>query len=110
MKVRNRIKKSDEFQDVIKRGKSLKSRTVTLFYQSGASDRLRVGISVPTKLGHAVKRNKVKRQIRSIVAEDADLGKVLDVVIIARLSYDAGNYAGTKKELGSLFLKAGFAK
>lgn len=110
MKVRNRIKKTDEFQDVIKHGRALRAKAATLFLKDGLTDQLRVGISVPTKLGGAVIRNKVKRQIRMIVVEQADLSVPRDVVIIARLAYDHSAYQTMKTCLTELFEKAGIRK
>ena len=62
----------------------------------------RVGISVGKKLGNAVQRNRVKRQVRMMVDEIYDFNEEFDTVLIVRPKYDCENYLNNKKSLERL--------
>jgi len=86
MKKIYRIKKSDEIELVMKKGFSKANRTFIVYkYRNAAVEKYRVAISAPKKLGKAVVRNKVKRQIRAILQQnDSYLKDGHDYFIIAR--------------------------
>ena len=107
MKVENRIKKNLEFNKVIENGKQIRTDSLTLYFMKNEHDRLRVGISVPRKSGHAVLRNKIRRQIRAIIAQSANYNLGFDVVIVARKQYDVDSFVKTKDELIYLLGKVG---
>ena len=62
----------------------------------------RVGISVGKKLGNAVVRNKIKRQVRMMVDEIFDFTEKFDTIIIVRPKYHEENYGNNKKGLERL--------
>ena len=110
MKVINRIKKSDEFLLTIKKGHSYSLGSFVVHIRQTDLGYTRVGISVSSKLGNAVTRNKIKRQIRAMCRELIHFDKQsLDVVIIAKNPYLERDYAENKLILINLFSKqAGF--
>ena len=59
-------------------------------------DHARVGISVGKKLGNAVCRNKVKRQLRSIVDDVFTIEEGYDVIIIVRPAYTNKSFEENK--------------
>ena len=107
MKVLNRIKKNVEFNKVIEEGQLIKSDTLTLYFLENKLGFTRIGISIPKKSGNAVIRNKMRRQIRAIIASDIDLSKSIDVILIARKQYSVDQFAKTKSDLNYLFKKVG---
>ena len=107
MKVLNRIKKNVEFNVVIDEGQVIKADSVALYFLENKLGYTRIGISIPKKSGIAVIRNKMKRQIRAIIAQDIDLTKSFDVILIARKKYDVGNFTKTRTDLIDLFNKVG---
>lgn len=107
MKVKNRIKKNDEFNKVIDEGELLKSDSVALYFLKNALGYTRVGISIPKKSGNAVVRNKMKRQIRASVAGVTNYEKSYDVVIIARKKFDINLFSRTKEDIKNLIEKVG---
>ena len=107
MKVLNRIKKNVEFNKVIDEGQVLKSDSIALYFLENKLGYTRIGISIPKKSGIAVIRNKMKRQIRAIIAQDIDLSKSFDVILIARKQYDVDSFEKTKTDLNNLFNKVG---
>ena len=106
MKKRFRVKRNEEFQDIIQKGKSLASRAyVVYYYDSMSVTNDRVGISVGKKLGNAVERNKIKRQVRSMVMDITDFSRGKDTIIIVRKGYCGRSYEDNKKELLKLYEK-----
>lgn len=107
MKVLNRIKKNVEFNKVIDEGQLIKSDSLALYFLENELGYTRIGISIPKKSGHAVVRNKMKRQIRAIIAKNIDLTKGVDLVIIARKQYDINQFNKTENDLVNLIKKVG---
>lgn len=107
MKVENRVKKYNEFQKVISEGNLVKSSSITLYFLENNLGYARVGISIPTKSGSAVIRNKMKRQIRAILSKELDLNIGFDLILIARKSYDINNFERTTSDIVSLLKKVG---
>ena len=107
MKVKNRVKKYDEFQKPINEGSLERSNTLNLYYLKNNLGYARVGISVPTKAGNAVVRNKIKRQIRAILAKELDMNSSFDYIFIARRSYDINKFNETASDIVSLLKKVG---
>jgi ribonuclease P protein component len=107
MKVLNRIKKNVEFNEVIENGQVIKSDSITLYFQENKLGYARIGISIPKKSGKAVVRNKMKRQIRAIIAKDVDLSKSIDCILVARKAYDIEKFTKTESDIEYLFKKVG---
>jgi len=86
MKKKYRIKKSNEIEVVIKKGSSRANRTFIVYkYKNLENDLYRIAISAPKKLGNAVIRNKIKRQMRVILQQNQDHFKIgYDYFIMAR--------------------------
>ncbi len=107
MKVQNRIKRNDEFSKVIDEGILVKSDSLTLYFLKNNLGYTRIGISVPKKSGTAVVRNKIKRQIRAIIAKDVTLDKGYDYILIARKQYDVDQFQKTREDIKYLIEKVG---
>ena len=73
MKKEYRVKKNEDFSRIIKRKQSMANRTFIIYYLKNDIGHARIGISVSKKLGKAVIRNKIKRQVRMIVKETINL-------------------------------------
>ena len=88
MRKSYRVKSEKDFQKVFHQGESKANRQFVV-YKLPKEERkhFRVGISVGTKLGNAVLRNKIKRQIRhalSDISKEMNLDNEVDFVVIAR--------------------------
>ena len=99
MKRANRVLKYQEFQDTIQSAPVVKSKHFVIHFRTNQQERLRIGISVTKRNGYAVKRNKIRRQVRAMLAKDADFQKPLDLIIIVRNSYDPTKFVELETEL-----------
>lgn len=92
------LKKSDDFTKIINKNRSVKSKYFSIYYQP--SDKVHYGITVPTKLGHAVIRNKLKRRVKNIIYNnEKDIQQSFNYVIIIKEATKSLDYAGLEKEL-----------
>ena len=104
MKVINRIKASDDFAQAIKKGRAQRNQSYVIHYRPNEFNYVRVGISVSSKLGNAVVRNLVKRQIRSMCDSLIDYNsQSLDIVIIAKANFLNRSFYDNKQSLKELF-------
>lgn len=88
MKVINRIKANDEFVSIIKTGRCIRSITFNVYIKNNNLNRVRVGLSVGKKIGNAVIRNRVKRQLRAIFDTLIDYkNHSVDIVVIAKKEF-----------------------
>ena len=107
MQVKYRVKKHEEFQKPINEGSCERANTLYLYYLKNELGYARVGISVPTKAGPAVVRNKIKRQIRAVLSKELDVNVGFDYIFIARRNYDINNFKQTTSDIVSLLEKVG---
>lgn len=93
MKKDYRLKKNEEFSRIINKRKHISNASFTLYYDKKLKDIARIGISVSKKLGNAVMRNKIKRQVRMMCLKLIDFNKCeFDYVIIVKKAYLDKNY------------------
>lgn len=107
MKIQNRIKKYEEFQKIINEGKFLSNDSFNVYFLNNSLNYSRIGISIPKKSGNAVIRNRMKRQIRAAIAQSFDLTISVDLVLIARKSFDITDFQKTNKNILDLVKKVG---
>ncbi|WP_434324576.1 ribonuclease P protein component [Mycoplasma capricolum] len=101
MKNKRVIKKNFEFQEIINYKKTIKNFCFVIYYKDNDESYLKYGISVGKKIGNAVIRNKVKRQIRMILKQNiSEIGTVSkDIIILVRKSVLELKYATLSKLL-----------
>ena len=88
MKVINRIKASKDFAKAIRNGKTYHSECFRVHTYRTNNELIRVGISVSSKLGNAVVRSRIKRQIRAMCREIIDFNSSsLDIVVITKANF-----------------------
>ena len=103
MKIINRIKASDDFALTIKKGKAQRDQSYVIHYRTNELNYARVGISVSSKLGNAVVRNHIKRQIRSMCDEIIKYNNhSLDIVIVAKQGFLNRSFDDNKQSLKQL--------
>ncbi len=93
MKSTVSIKKNYEFRSLYSRGKSLAMPHLVVYYRKNRRDHNRLGISVTSKLGNAVKRNRVRRRLREIYRTNEQKLKVgYDIIIVSRVKARYADY------------------
>lgn len=105
MIVKNRIKKYSEFQKVIQADNVKKSSFFVFYKLDNELGYSRFGISVPKKIGNAVIRNRIKRQVRSAIGQSTNFEESVDIVLIIRKSYDINQFTKVKSEIQTLLVK-----
>ena len=104
MKKEYRVRKNEEFQSIIRKKRSVANSQFVIYYSKN-DDHLRVGISVSKKLGNAVVRNKVKRQVRMMVSQTFEKSQNKDYIIIVRNKFLLSSYEDNKRSLEYLYNK-----
>lgn len=111
MKKINRVRKSQEFQKLIHTGTKYANGSFVLYVRPKQEAQARIGITLPGKIGHAVERNKIKRQTRMMCEELVDFNSCeFDAIIIVRFRYKELSYSDNKKNLEKLLCKATMLK
>ena len=87
---KSRLSRSADFERVYRQGRSAQHRLLVLYRFErpedirGEEDGVRIGITVSRKLGGAVDRNRLKRQLREVLRASGKLEDGFDYVAIAR--------------------------
>ncbi|ATZ16888.1 ribonuclease P (protein C5) [Williamsoniiplasma luminosum] len=107
MKNKRIIKKNFEFQEIIKQNHVLKNSSFVVYFQKTNEPKLEFGISVGKKIGNAVVRNQVKRQIRmqifNLLPEFGALN--FKIIIIARPVFLKTKYEQNNNELNKILTR-----
>ena len=104
MKYSESLKKTKDFQNVYRRGKSYANRYLVMYVLSNQTEGNRLGISVSKKVGNSVIRHHLTRLIRESYRLHEDMfNSGLDIVVIARESAKDRKY----KEIESALLHLG---
>lgn len=79
------VKENYEFRRIYRKGKTAVSPYLVLYCQKNRQGKTRLGITVSTKLGKAVIRNRVRRRLREIWRLHRDvLQPGWDIILVAR--------------------------
>lgn len=105
MKKKYRVKKSSEIEQIIKFKNCSFNKMFSVYKKTNETKYFRYAISVGKKIGNAVNRNKVKRQIRSIIDNIVDINQSIDVFVIVKPIINDIDFIEMKKQLVYLFKK-----
>ena len=87
MKKYEIVKEHKHFDDIIAKGKYIKSKYFIIYNKESNFGCPRFGIAVGKKVGNAVIRNKLKRQYRMLITSNKKLfSKGVDYIIIVKRS------------------------
>ena len=85
MKYSESLKKTKDFQNVYRRGKSYANRYLVMYVLSNQTEGNRLGISVSKKVGNSVIRHHLTRLIRESYRLHEDMfNSGLDMVVVTR--------------------------
>jgi len=98
MKKINIIKENREFDRIIRTKKAYKYKDYVIYLERNESEIHKFGFSVGKKVGNAVTRNKIKRQIKSII-DEKNYEKGFNCIIIVKKSVLDKDFSIMKEEL-----------
>ncbi len=96
----DRLKKRNEYRQVQVTGRRIHTPHFLIVVKPNTSDSTRLGITVTTKVGNAVQRNRIKRVVREVFRRNRHLFPPShDVVFIAKRGIGELSYASTLAEI-----------
>lgn len=102
------MKENHLFRRLYAKGKSAVSPSLAVYVRRGKLPYTRLGITVGTKVGKAVRRNKVRRRIREAYRiHEGQIAPGWDIVIVARVRAGHAPYAEVERDLLRLLDKLG---
>lgn len=105
MKKKDIVKNQRDFNKIINQKNFIKNSSFVIYFTNNNLDYDRFGISVGTKLGNAVFRNKYKRKIRTIVDNyKKDYVNHKDYIIILRERGSKKTFQELQKDFLSLMI------
>jgi ribonuclease P protein component len=103
MKKLYRVKKNREFTRIMNQKRYVSCAPFSVYYTPRVESISRIGISVGKKLGGAVVRNKVKRQVRMMVSHITGFDERFDCIILVRMAYLKQAFADNERDLTKSF-------
>ncbi len=102
------MKENHLFRRLYAKGKSAAVPALAVYVRPNHSRRNRLGITVGTKVGKAVRRNKVRRRIREAYRiHECQMSPGWDMVVVARTRAAYASYGEIERGLLSLLDKLG---
>lgn len=106
MKKKFIVKEHVDFTNIIQNGKYFRSKYFVIYMKKNDLDHYRFGISVGKKVGNAVVRNKVKRQMRMIIDNyKKNYQNGMDYIIIIKSNYVEGAFLDIKNAFEDIINK-----
>lgn len=85
MKKSVTLKKNHEFRRLYSKGNTAAGSGLVIYCRKNRLNRNRLGITVSTKIGHAVVRNRARRRLREVFRLNSpQLKSGYDIVLVAR--------------------------
>ena len=100
MKKINILKESRDFDRIIKNNKPYKYKEYIIYIERNTNSFYKFGLSVGKKIGNAVNRNKIKRQLKSII-DKKDYQNNFNCIIIVGKGIKERNFS--ERETNLLF-------
>ena len=105
------LTKNFEFKRLYNKGKSAASKCVAVYCIKNRTEKNRIGITVSTKLGGAVKRNRIRRRLKEIYRiNEHSLKTGYDIVLVARMRSRYAEWNELESSVLYLFKKLGLTE
>jgi ribonuclease P protein component len=111
LKKVNRLKKRYQFSYVYKAGQHFSGRAMVLYATTSKTKDIKVGFAVTKKIGHATKRNLVRRRLREIVKKQLpNLKQNYNIIVVAKDGITDFEFSYLESEFVGLLKKAELIK
>lgn len=108
MKHKFRLTRSTDFQRVRRIGKTYAHPLVVFTIAPNQMDQVRIGVVAGRSVGNAVKRNRMKRRLRSSIDMHLEnLNGSWDMVFLARKPMDQASFEEIRAAITLLLTRAG---
>ena len=105
------LKENRLFRRLYAKGKTAATPYLAVYCRRNGKNGNRLGITVSTKLGNAVTRNRVRRRLREVYRlNETKLRTGYDIVIVARFRSVRARYSELDKSFLSLAKKLGLLR
>ncbi|WP_071779280.1 ribonuclease P protein component [Sulfurimonas hongkongensis] len=99
------LKQHKEFQHIYKKGKSIHSANLVLFYLPKANLK-NVGFTATKKIGNAVKRNRAKRRLRSLFCQYSESLKDATYIFVAKQAINEASHKQLQNDFKKVLQKS----
>ncbi len=107
LKKENRLKKRYQFNYVYRAGKKFSGKAITIYVTPSKVKNIKVGLAVTKKIGHAFKRNLIKRRLREIIyAQIPTLKQQFNLIVVAKEGIENFSFKYLSDEFKKLTAKA----
>lgn len=111
MKKKYRIKKNEEIIKILKKKKTVGDKYFVIYFtDKSKEDYFRYAVSVNKKYGTAPERNKIKRQVRSIIQNKSNTIRNTDFFIVIKLKAKELKYKEIEQKITRLIKRANLLK
>jgi len=108
MKKAVTLKENWEFRRLYQKGKSAVGPAMVIYCKKNRLDHNRLGVTVSTKLGGAVIRNRARRRLREVYRLGSPcLKKGYDFVLVARSKAVEGSFTSMEQNFAQMCKKLG---
>lgn len=107
LKKANRLKKRYQFNYVYKQGSHFFGKAMILYVSTSKTKNIKVGFAVTKKIGHATKRNLIRRRLREIVYKAVpNLKQNHNIIVVAKDNIFDFSFAELENDFTKLINKA----
>jgi ribonuclease P protein component, eubacterial len=111
VKFSESLKRNHEFRRLYSKGKCAATSLLVIYCRKTGNRINRLGITVTTKLGKAVKRNKVRRRLKEIYRTNEHCLKCgYDIVLVARVRSRYSSYGDLENDFLDSCAKLGILR
>lgn len=113
MKKTKMLKKNNEFKYVLGKGKYYSGKYIEAFIKENNKNINLLGLAISTKVGKAVRRNKIKRLIREsykISEKDIETGNSIIFLWKKSKEFENANFTNILEDINYILKKANILK